>query len=100
MDQWITLSGIDSTFDRLIEVILRDQLLHSCPRNQALIIREHTPKKGSSSFMEIAVVLTASRSAVGIRDPFKMTPIHRRAVQNKDRNKKHPNLSHVRCVNQ
>ena len=62
-----------NTFDMLRELILRDYFLHS--GNQALFIRERTPKD-ISAFMEIADVFTAFRYAVGIRNPLKINPVH------------------------
>ena len=91
-DQWIKLSGIDNSYDKLKELILRDQFLHSCPRDQALFIREPTPKD-ISSFKELTEVFTTSRSAVGIRDQIKMTPVHRQAIQCADRDPS-PSFSH------
>ena len=81
-DQCIKLFGIDNSY-KLKELILRHQFLHSCPRDEALFIRERT-LKDISSLKEFAEVFTISRSAVGIRDQVKTTPVHRQALQRKD----------------
>ena len=42
-------------------------------------------RKDISSFKELAEIFTISHSAVGIRCQVKTTPVHRQAMQSKDR---------------
>ena len=95
-DQWIKLSGIDNSYDKLREFIMRDKFLHSCPHDQAIFIRERT-LNNISSLKELSEVFTASRLAVGISDQIKMTPVHRHAVQSKDRDPR-PSPSFTRTL--
>ena len=65
MNQWVYLSKIEQSFDALKELVLRNQFLHSCPRDLALFLRERTPSD-MHMLKELADVYATSRSAVGM----------------------------------
>jgi hypothetical protein len=43
--RWLELAQVDSTYNGLIDFIIMDQFLHSCPREMGLYIKEHKPTK-------------------------------------------------------
>ena len=64
--QWIELSKIEHSFEDVMDVLLREQFLCSCPRDLSLFLRERSVKN-VSSISEWAEVYADSRDCVGIK---------------------------------
>ena len=64
LSQWIELSKINSSFDDVMDLLLREQFLCSCPRDLSLFLRERSVKN-VSSISEWAEVYANSRECVG-----------------------------------
>ena len=64
--QWIELSKINPSFEDVMDLLLREQFLCSCPRDLSLFLRERSVKN-VSSISEWAEVYASSRDCVGIK---------------------------------
>ena len=79
--QWIELSKIVPSFEDVMDLLLREQFLCSCPRDLSLFLRERSVKN-VSSISEWAEVYTDSRECVGFK-PVKDSSNGRQNVQQK-----------------
>ena len=70
--QWVSMSQTAETFERLSELIVGEQVLHACPRELAICIRERKPKD-VQDMADIASLFAQSRVASGVRE-VKVTP--------------------------
>ena len=43
-DKWVELTGGDKTFKRVSELIMREQLTNSCPKDVSVFLKERSPK--------------------------------------------------------
>ena len=53
LKRWLDLSGIEQTFLDLVFLLIKNQFVHSCPKELGLYIKEHCPKN-SVKLAEIA----------------------------------------------
>ncbi|KAJ8020220.1 hypothetical protein HOLleu_39750 [Holothuria leucospilota] len=44
LQRWIDLSGTSKSFEGIMDLLIRDQFIHSCPKELSLYIRERQPK--------------------------------------------------------
>ena len=44
LDRWISLSGVEKTFEGIRDMILKEQFLNAIPRDLAIFIKENAPK--------------------------------------------------------
>lgn len=44
LTRWIELAKVDRTYEGLLDLLLRNQILQSCGRDLVLFLREHTPE--------------------------------------------------------
>ena len=79
--QWIELSKINSSFEGVMVLLLREQFLCSCPRDLSLFLRERSVKN-VSSISEWAEVYADSRDCVGFK-PVKDSSNGRQNVKQK-----------------
>ena len=81
LSQWIELSKINSSFDDVMDLLLREQFLCSCPRDLSLFLRERSVKN-VSSISEWAEVYANSRECVGSK-PIKESKNNRQNGEQK-----------------
>ena len=66
--QWIEMARIEPTFEALRDLLLREQFLHSCPKDLSLFLRERSAKD-LSAITEWAEIFAESRASLGIKPP-------------------------------
>ena len=79
--QWIELSKIVPSYEDVMDLLLREQFLCSCPRDLSLFLRERSVKN-VSSISEWAEVYTDSRDCVGFK-PIKESQNNRQNGEQK-----------------